>query len=230
MRDKFEETISFLAPCDPVACKCSDSKRPSAEISVATTDRGSLKDGKFDTTGVEILWYKYKEFNALDKAKQKELRNWSATQPKKGAKKNLPGNDRANKGGKHGEKQQVQMQGALTPGSIKFKRVVVASVRAKIAALEEASNTSSLTNDTRNINANTLVSAIMSLSAAAAKKDNASIASIASETAIAQVLDKKDDLKVAELQLRGILRNAKNEKITSNPSKMGRALRPTITP
>ena len=107
--------------------------------------------------------------------------------------------------------------------------VVAASVRAKIAALEESSNTIILTNDTRNINTNTLVSAIVSLSAAAAKKDNATIASIASETAISQGLDKKYDLKVAELQLRGILRNAKDEKIKSNPSKMGRTLSPTIT-
>ena len=201
MRDKFEETIAFLAQCDPVACKRSNSKQPSAEISVATADRGSLKDGKFGTTGVEILWYKYKDFNALDEAKQEELRNWSATQPKKEAKKNRPGNSRANRGGKHGDNQQVKIQGASTPGSIKFKRVIAASVRAKITALEEASNTSSLTNNTRNINADTLVSAIISISAAAAKKDNAYIASIASETAIAQVLDKKDDLKVPELQL-----------------------------
>ena len=49
----------------------------------------------------------------------------------------------------------------------------------------------------------------MSISAAAAKKDNATIYGIASETAIAKGLDKKDDLKVDELQLRGILRNAK---------------------
>ena len=76
-----------------------------------------------------------------------------------------PCNAHANKGGKQGEKQQVQIQGALTPGSITFKRVGVASVRSKIAALEEASNTSSLTNDTKNINADKLVSAIMSLSA-----------------------------------------------------------------
>ena len=81
--------------------------------------------------------------------------------------------------------------------------------RDKIAALEEASNTSPLTNDTKNINADTLLSAIMSLSAAASKKDNATIASIASETAISKRLDKKDDLKVSELKLRGILRNAK---------------------
>ena len=85
----------------------------------------------------------------------------------------------------------------------------MASVRDKISALEEASYTSSLTKYTSNINADTLISTIMSLSAAAAKKDNATIASIASETAIAQVLDKKDDLKVADLQLRGILQNAK---------------------
>ena len=67
--------------------------------------------------------------------------------------------------------------------------------------MQEASNTSSLTNDTQNINADTLVSAIMSLSDAAAKKYNATIVSIASETAIAKGMDKKDDLKVAELQL-----------------------------
>ena len=75
--------------------------------------------------------------------------------------------------------------------------------------MEEASNTSSLTNDTNNINADTLVSAIIFLSAAASKKNNDYISSIASETALAQGLDKKDDLKVSELQLRGILRNAK---------------------
>ena len=67
--------------------------------------------------------------------------------------------------------------------------------------MQEASNTSSLTNDTQNINADTLVSAIMSLYDAAAKKYNATIVSIASETAIAKGMDKKDDLKVAELQL-----------------------------
>ena len=53
-----------------VACKRSHSKRHSAEISVATANRGSLKDGKFGTTGVDIRWYTYKEFNALDEAKQ----------------------------------------------------------------------------------------------------------------------------------------------------------------
>ena len=119
------------------------------------------------------------------------------------------GKARTNRGGKQGEKQQDQIHGALTPGYINFKRVVADSVRAKIAALEEASNTSSLTNDTKNINADTLVSAIMSLFTAAAKKDNATISSIASETAISKGLDKKNDLKVAELQIRGIFWNAK---------------------
>ena len=85
----------------------------------------------------------------------------------------------------------------------------MASFRANIAALEEASNTSSLTNHTNNINADTLVSAIMSLSADETKKYNATIASIASETLIAKGLDNKDELKVAELKLQGILRNAK---------------------
>ena len=75
MHIKFEETIAFLAPCDPVARKHSNSKWPSAEISVATANRGSLKDGKFGTTGVELRWYKYKEFNALYEANQEELRN-----------------------------------------------------------------------------------------------------------------------------------------------------------
>ena len=63
IRDKFEKKINFLAPCDPAAHKRSNSKQPSAEISVATTDRGNLKNGKFVTTGVELRWYKYKEFN-----------------------------------------------------------------------------------------------------------------------------------------------------------------------
>ena len=58
MRNKFEETIALLAPCDPVARKRSNSKRPSAKISVATADRGNIKDGKFGPTGVELRWYK----------------------------------------------------------------------------------------------------------------------------------------------------------------------------
>ena len=49
----------------------------------------------------------------------------------------------------------------------------------------------------------------MSLSPNAENKDNATIASIPSETSTAKGLYKKDDLKVAELQLQGILRNAK---------------------
>ena len=145
---------------------------------------------------------------------------------KKWAKKNRPVKARANRGGKQGEKQKVQIQGALTPGSIKFKRVVAAIVRAKIAALEEASNTSSLTNDTRKINTGILVSAIMSLSGAAAKKDNATIAIIASETATDQVLDKNDDLKVAELQLRGILRNANKWNNNFQPVQYGEDFKP----
>ena len=133
----------------------------------------------------------------------------SAVHPKKGANKNRPRNVRANRGGKQRKNQQFQIHGVLNPGYIKFKRVVAASVRVKIAAVEVASNTCSLTNVTRNINAHRLVSAIMYLSAATEKKDDATIARIASETAISQGLDKKDDLKVAELQLRGIFRNAK---------------------
>ena len=105
MRDNFEETIAFLTPCDPVARKRSTSKRPSAEISVATADRGSLKDRKIGRTGVEICWYKYREFNALNEAKKEELQNRSATQPKKGAKKNCPGKAHANQGVKQGENQ-----------------------------------------------------------------------------------------------------------------------------
>ena len=93
------------------------------------------------------------------------------------------------------------MQGALTPGSIKFKKFVAASVRAKISALEEASNTSPLTNDTKNNNADTIVSVIMYLSPNAENKDHSIIANIAGETAIPKGLDNKDDLKVAELQL-----------------------------
>ena len=128
---------------------------------------------------------------------------------KREQRKITPGNSRANRRGKQGEKQQVQIQGELTPGSINLKRVVAASVRDKISTLEEASNTSSLTNDIENINTDTLVSAIMSIYDAAAKKDNTTIDSIASETAIAKGMDKKDDLKVSELQLWCILRNAK---------------------
>ena len=67
--------------------------------------------------------------------------------------------------------------------------------------MEEASNTSSLTNYTNNINADTLVSAIVSLYAATAKKDITTIAIIASKISISKGLDKKDDLKVAELKL-----------------------------
>ena len=70
MRENFEETIAFLAPCDLVACKRSNSKQPSAEISGATANIGNLKDGKFGTTGVELRWYKYNESNALDESKQ----------------------------------------------------------------------------------------------------------------------------------------------------------------
>ena len=102
----------------------------------------------------------------------------------------------------------------------------MASVRAKIAALEEASNTSSLTNDTKNINADTLVFAIMSLSAAAAKKDSATVASIASETAISKGLDKKDDLKIAELQLQGILWNSKKWNDNVQPVQDGEDFTP----
>ena len=71
------------------------------------------------------------------------------------------------------------------------------------------SNNSYLTNYTKNINEDTLVSAIMYLSAATAKKDNATISSIASETTISKGMYKKDYLKVSELQLRGILHNEK---------------------
>ena len=85
-----------------------------------------------------------------------------------------------------------------------------------------------LTNDTNNINAGTLVSAIISLADAAAKKDNAIISRIVRETTISKGLDNKGDLKVDELQLRGILRNEKNEIVTSNPSKMRRTLSPMI--
>ena len=90
----------------------------------------------------------------------------------------------------------MQVKGALTPGSIKFKKVVAASVNAKIADLEEATVTSTLTSETKNtnsINADSLVSAIMSISAAAAKKQSAAIASIASEAALPNENEEKDD-------------------------------------
>ena len=66
----------------------------------------------------------------------------------------------------------------------------------------------------------------MSLSAAAAKKYSASIASIESETALSQGLDKKDDLKVAELQLQGILRNAKKWNNNVQPVRGGEDFKP----
>ena len=66
----------------------------------------------------------------------------------------------------------------------------------------------------------------MSLSAAVEKKSGASVSSIASETALAQGLDKKDDLKVAELQLQVILRNEKKWNNNVQPVRDGEDFKP----
>ena len=121
MRDSFELAMTFIAPSDPVARKKQANKRPAAEIS-ATFAEGSLR--KQGATGVELRWYKRKEFAELTDAQKEELKSWAATQPD-----NRTGKPKGNAGAKPKPKHN-----ALTPGSKKFKKYVnaqVAAIRAK---------------------------------------------------------------------------------------------------
>ena len=120
MRDSFELAMTYIAPNDPVARKKQANKRPAAEIS-ATFGEGSLQ--KQGATGVELRWYKRKEFAALTDAQKEELKSWAATQP----------DNRTGRKGNAGAKPKPKQNG-LTPGSKKMKKYVnaqIAAIRAK---------------------------------------------------------------------------------------------------
>ena len=76
MRDSFELVVTFIAPSDPVAKKRVAGQRPIAEISSAFTDGINKKLG---TSGVELCWYKRKEFVALNDAQKEELNRIQGT-------------------------------------------------------------------------------------------------------------------------------------------------------
>ena len=132
MRDDFEEMFAYIAPFDEIACKRARSKRPSAKISAAAADGSNLNYSKFGKTGVELCWYKYHEYKALNDNQKVDLKAWKATQPAH-ARNNRSCPKKSNQCGHNQGERQVK--GALTPGSHNFKKVV----RSQVAALEVAS-------------------------------------------------------------------------------------------
>ena len=133
MRDNVEDMVAYIDPCDPVAHKRASPKRPCDEISADAAAGGNLNDSKFGKTGVELRWYKYHEYKALNDNQKVELTAWKATQPAHAGKKRYSSKNSnqggLNQGGSH-------VKGAFTPGYHKFKKVF----RAQLTALEVASN------------------------------------------------------------------------------------------
>jgi hypothetical protein len=84
LRNDFEATATHLLPYDPVQKKRADGKRPSAEISDATGEKGNIssfgtKKGT-GTSGVALRYHTSEEYSALSKAQSDELREWRAAE------------------------------------------------------------------------------------------------------------------------------------------------------
>ena len=88
-RVRFEDTVTYLLPFDPVAAKASKAK--GLGVNVSTTE-GKLAGGVAKgTTGVELRWHEPEKFAALSKEQKKELQVWNASQPKGGGRKRTNG-------------------------------------------------------------------------------------------------------------------------------------------
>ena len=201
MRDSFEQTVTFISPSDPVARKKQASKRPAAEISSTFTD-GALK--QLGRSGVELRWYKRKEYVELTEPQKEELKGWAATQPD-----NRKNKANANKkaGGKKGG--QKQTPGALTPGSKKFKKYV----RSEVAAMKASANVWVKSKDKADDH-NAIVAAIKALASTTAATTaivgSTSARTVTIQEPTAHVKSAEDKAaEAAELQLRTILKKGK---------------------
>lgn len=91
LREDFEQAVATLLPADPVAKKVamSGNKRVNAHISGTQDNENSdatiyvsslnIRSGKGPKTGVDLRYYKQKEYQRLTKEQKDELRSWRET-------------------------------------------------------------------------------------------------------------------------------------------------------
>ena len=103
-RNDFEGAVAFLLPTDPVKKK-RGGKRPHAQISATTAVNDRTKNDKafrfkpaYGKSGVELRWYKLKEWKKLSKEQQDEVREHRKKN------RNYPNADKGDKGNKGGKK------------------------------------------------------------------------------------------------------------------------------
>ena len=198
MRDSFEQMATFITPSDPVARKQRTHKRPAAEISSAFTVGAHNKHGN---SGVELRWYKQREYLALTDDQRDELKGWAATQPDNRKNKAV-----AKKATKSKKATASSTTGVVTVGSIKYKKLM----RAKIKAMQ--GNAGHYGPNKKDKESDALISAIKALATATAKTASADVGSTKAVTFTAPTHAKTDEMKVAEaaaIQIKAILKNGK---------------------
>ena len=195
MRDSFERMATFITPSCPVSRKTRANKRPAAEIS-ATFALGA--NGKHGNSGVELRWYKRKEYLELTDDQRDELKGWAATQPDN--RKNKAAANKANKSNKTRKATAGSTKGVVTVGSIKFKKLM----RAEIKAINGKAGHYGPNKKDKESDA--LISAIKALATATATTASADVGSTKAVT-IADPVTKVAE--AAALHLRAILKTTK---------------------
>ena len=195
MRDSFEQMATYITPSCPVSRKTRANKRPAAEIS-ATFALGA--NGKHGNSGVELRWYKRKEYLELTDDQRDELKGWAATQPDN--RKNKAAANKANKSNKTKKATAASAKGVVTVGSIKFKKLM----RAEIKAMNGKAGHYGPSKKDKESDA--LISAIKALATATATTASADVGSAKAVT-IADPVTKVAE--AAAIQIRAILKTTK---------------------
>ena len=102
MRDDFKTAAAFLLPTCPVQKKHLKKNGPNAEIASLNPN---AKGGR-GSTGVVLCWWPRKECLKLPKELQKELSEWTATQPPGLLNKKTPKRGNSDKGGMSNKKMK----------------------------------------------------------------------------------------------------------------------------
>ena len=91
MMTNFENAVTYLLPACPIAAKLNKKRK---SVTIASVG-GNLKSGTGLDTGVELRYYSPKEYKALTKDQQEELRRLRPSKKKpKGKRGDVSGNDR----------------------------------------------------------------------------------------------------------------------------------------
>ena len=131
-RVNFESAVAFLAPVCPVAAKQAKKGKLDGSANISGTS-GALP-GKGPVTGVELRYYKGREFMKLTDAQKKELKEWRANNP--GAAKQAGGKRKSDSGGKPATAKKLKtLIASLTAENKEVIQALADSNSATVAAV-----------------------------------------------------------------------------------------------